>query len=75
MVVTNVLPRSPMWSLCLTTYRHSPPCYISSYFRSKNKYCRDIVITVKHRKTLYFYLEAKVVKLSLVLYDDTLAKA
>ena len=25
MVVTNVLPRSPLWSLCLTTYRHSPP--------------------------------------------------
>ena len=25
MVVTNVLPQSPLWSLCLTTYRHSPP--------------------------------------------------
>ena len=29
-------------------------CYISSYFRSKNKYCRDIVITVKHRKNIIF---------------------
>ena len=45
------------------------------YFGSKNKYCRDIVITVKPRKTLFFYLEAKVVKLKLILYDDTLAKA
>ena len=31
-------------------------------------------MTVKPKKT-FFYLEAKVVKLSLVLYDDTLAKA
>ena len=47
----------------------------SSYFLSKNKYCRDIVITVKPRKNIIFYLEANVVKSSLVLYDDALAKA
>ena len=34
-------------------------CYISSYFRSKNKYCRDIVITVKHRKTFFFIWRQK----------------
>ena len=32
-------------------------------------------ITGKRRKNIIFYLEAKVVKLSLVLYDETLAKA
>ena len=31
-------------------------------------------MTVKPRKNTIFYLEDKVVKLSLVLYDDTLAK-
>ena len=33
--------------------------YMSSYFRSKNKYCRDIVITVKPRKTLFFIWRLK----------------